>query len=156
MGQQCGSVDTTSSSCGIFVCFRRSLLWLEKRKKEDANLDGNLVDLVESIDAGNVDPVPLDHVNQVVGSRVAAEHHVCVVDLVLSADGLDLIHLNVRHGHCGADVQATPLLFAEGDVGGLLVQTDPIALELLLQHPLVCQGLEHVQHHEDERARPRD
>lgn len=60
-------------------------------------LDGDLVNLVQGIDAGDVDPVSLDDINQVIGRGITAEHEIRIVNLVLPANGLDLLCLNVGH-----------------------------------------------------------
>jgi len=68
-----------------------------EEKKMICHLDGDLVNFVQGVDAGNVDPVALNNINEVVG-RGIAEHEVSVVNLVFSTNGLDLVCLYV--GHC--------------------------------------------------------
>ena len=53
-------------------------------------LDGDLIDLVQQVDAGDVGPVSLDDIDEVVGRGVVPQCDVSVVDLVL---GQDRFHL---------------------------------------------------------------
>ena len=56
-------------------------------------------DLIEQVDAGDVDAVSLDDVDEVVGSGVTTQGYVRVVDLVLTQDRLDQIQIQLRLGH---------------------------------------------------------
>jgi hypothetical protein len=58
-------------------------------------------------------------------------------------------------GHCGGEVDAAFVLFAEVDGRRRLVEPDAKALQLLFDKPLVRHRLEAVQHDEDEIARAR-
>ena len=49
-----------------------------------SHLNGDLIDLVEDVDAWNVNAIALDHVNQIIYGRVAAESDIDVVDFVLA------------------------------------------------------------------------
>ena len=62
-------------------------------------LDGDLVNLVEHIDAGDVDSVALDHIDQLFSRGVVPQSDVCVVDPVLSKDSLCRIHVQLWLGH---------------------------------------------------------
>ena len=50
--------------------------------------DGQLVDLVQDVDAWNVPPVALDNVDELVDGGVAPAEYVAAHYLVLSADGV--------------------------------------------------------------------
>jgi hypothetical protein len=54
------------------------------RRTTTTDLDGDLVDLVEDIDTGNVNTIALNDVNELVGRCIAAERHVGVVNAVLA------------------------------------------------------------------------
>jgi hypothetical protein len=56
----------------------------------ESHLDGDLVDLVEQVDARDVGPVALDDVDQVVGRGVVSQRDVGVVNLILGQNRLDL------------------------------------------------------------------
>eukprot|EP00053_Salpingoeca_punica_P020781 m.212348 g.212348 ORF g.212348 m.212348 type:complete len:417 (+) comp20083_c0_seq1:2736-3986(+) len=119
-------------------------------------LDGDLVDLVQDVDAGDVHAVALDDINKLVLGRVALERNVRIVDAVLGEDGLDEVGVQVRCGHGAGEVDAAFLLFLQRDIGRLLVQPDAKAFQLILDDGFVPQRLQHVQHNEDEVASPRD
>lgn len=53
------------------------------------------------------------------------------------------------------EVDATLLLLLKVDVRRLFVETDAKSFEFLLNNALVLQRLEHVQHNQNEGARPR-
>ncbi|GIX66228.1 SET domain containing protein [Babesia caballi] len=118
--------------------------------------DGDLVDFVEHVEAGDVDAIPLDDVDDVVHGRVAADRERGVADAVLVADGLDdvLVHVIERHGVRHRDPAL--VLAGEGDVRRRLVESDPEALHLLFQQPLVVHRLGRVEHDQNEPAGPRD
>lgn len=61
--------------------------------------------------------------------------------------------IDMGQGHGARDIEATLVLLLEGDVWWLLVDANSEALELRLDHPLVRQGLVHVEHNEDQMAR---
>ena len=52
-------------------------------------LDGDLVDFVEDVQAGHVDAVSFNDIDQIVHRGVAADGDVCIVDLVFVEDGGD-------------------------------------------------------------------
>jgi len=118
--------------------------------------DCDLIDLVEHVDARDVETVAFDDIDEIISSSIATKRDICIGDLVLIADGLDgvFIHMSLRYGTRDSD--ATLLLPLEGDIGGFLVQTDTEALKLLLDEPLVCDGLQGVQHDENEVASASD
>lgn len=65
------------------------------------------------------------------------------------------IHIQLGVLHSGGEVNATLLLPPEGDGGRLLVEADAKAFQLVLYQLLVRDGLQAVQHNQDEVARPR-
>ena len=115
-------------------------------------LDRDLVDLVHNVDGRGVDSVSLDDVDKFVDRRVAAEDDVRVQDLVLVQDRLDRLLVQVAQRDARADVESSPLLLAESDVGRFLVEPNAESLQLFLDFSLVRQGLEAVQHDQDQIA----
>ena len=101
-------------------------------------LDGDLVNLVENVDAGDIDAVGLDHVDELVRVGVLAQDNVGVVDAVLSANGLDLLVIELGHGDRARNIQAALVLFAERDRRWLCVEADAVALEFALQDFLMA------------------
>mmetsp|Transcript_9571 Transcript_9571/g.23022 ORF Transcript_9571/g.23022 Transcript_9571/m.23022 type:complete len:257 (-) Transcript_9571:385-1155(-) len=118
-------------------------------------LERDLVDLVDGVDARDVHSGALDHVHHVVNATVALEMDVGVVDAVLGADGLDRFEVELWVGDARGQGDAPLVLLLEGQRRGLLVQPDAEPLELVLDEPLVGDGLEAVEHDDDEVARPR-
>ena len=59
-------------------------------------LDGQLVDLVQHVDAGDVPAIALDHVDELVDRGVASAEDVAAHDLVLPANGV--YYLMSQHG----------------------------------------------------------
>ncbi|KAJ8530370.1 hypothetical protein ON010_g14542 [Phytophthora cinnamomi] len=118
-------------------------------------LDRELVDLVEHVEARDVDAVALDLVDELVHGHVGAQRHVGVVDLVLVQDLVDRVGVQLALRDRGLEVDAAALLAAEDHVGRLLVEADAEALELELDELLVRGGLHGVQHDEDDVARAR-
>eukprot|EP00047_Mylnosiga_fluctuans_P001872 m.222272 g.222272 ORF g.222272 m.222272 type:complete len:496 (+) comp10733_c0_seq1:131-1618(+) len=119
-------------------------------------LDGDLVDLVEHVDGGDVHAVALDDVDQLVLRRVIAQHNVRVVDAILAEDGLDRVEVQVRRRDHRRQVDAALLLAAERDVWRLPVQPDAEALELTLDDLLVPERLQDIKADEDQIARTRN
>lgn len=115
-------------------------------------LDADLIDFVEQVDARDIDAVPLDDVDQVVGRRVVPQRDVGVVHLVLGQNGLHGVQVELGLGDGGVEVDASLVLPPEVDVGRRFVQPDAEALQLVLQQLLVVQRLQDVQHHEDQVA----
>jgi hypothetical protein len=73
-------------------------------------LDGELVDLVQHVDAGDVASIALDHVDQLVDGGVAAAEDVSAHDLVLPADHeYDLVREDGLRHH-GLEVDGALLL----------------------------------------------
>lgn len=115
-------------------------------------LDADLIDLVEQVDARDVNPVALDDVDEVVGRRVVLEHDVRVVDLVLAQNRLHRVQIQLRLGHRRVQVDSAFVLLLEVDVGWLLVEPQAETFQLVFQQLLVMQRLQHIQHHEDQVA----
>lgn len=69
----------------------------EGERERSIDLNGDLINFVEGIDAGNVNSISLDDINEIVSGSVTAEDEVSVVDLVFSANSLDLVVLNHSH-----------------------------------------------------------
>ncbi len=119
-------------------------------------LDRYLVNLVQQVDARDVDSVSLDNVNQIVGRGVVSQRDVRVVDLVLGQDRADEVEVELALRDERLEVDAALVLLAEDDVWRFLVEPDPVALQLSLDDPLVPERLENVQDDEDEAAGPGD
>ena len=63
-------------------------------------LEGDLIDLVQQVDAWDVSPVAFDDVDKVVGCGVVPQSDVRVVDLVLGQDRFNLyqkVEMNNLH-----------------------------------------------------------
>ena len=69
--------------------------------------------------------------------------------------GTRTVHVELGVLHGGAEVDATLLLAPEADGRWLLVQADAKALQLVLYQLLVREGLQAVQHDQDQVARAR-
>lgn len=69
--------------------------------------------------------------------------------------GTRTVHVELGVLHGGAEVDATLLLAPEADGRRLLVQADAKALQLVLYQLLVREGLQAVQHNQDQVARAR-
>ena len=107
-------------------------------------LNGNLINLVQDIDAGNVDSITLDNINQIINRRITPEINIRIVDLVFRQHGLYRILVNVVQRDVAGHVDPASLLFPEIDVGRLLVQPDPVALQFLFNDSFVSQGFQHI------------
>jgi len=114
--------------------------------------DSDLIDLVEHVNARDVETIAFDDIDEIISSSIAAKRDIGVGDLVLVADGLDGIFVHVGLSHGARHSDTTLLLLLESDVRGLLVQTDAETFELLLDEPLVGDGLQGVENDENEIA----
>ena len=74
---------------------------------------------------------------------------------ILVEDGLDSVQVQLRLWNHGLHVDPSLVLLLEDDVGRVLVQPDPEALQLPLQDLLVPEGLQNVEDDEDEVGGPR-
>lgn len=115
-------------------------------------LDCDLVDLVEDINAGDIESVSFDDIDELIDSGVASEADISVRDLVLTEHSLDGILVDVCQIDGLGDADTALFFLLEGDVGGLLVEPDSEPFKLLLNELLVGDGLERVEHDEDEVA----
>jgi len=114
--------------------------------------DGDLIDLVEHINARDIEAVAFNDIDEIISGGIATKGDICVGDLVLVADGLDgvLVHVGLWHGAGHGDT--TLLLLLERDVGRLFVQTDTETFKLLFDESLVSDRLQSIKHDEDEVA----
>ena len=122
--------------------------------KEVKLLNGDLIDLVDHINAGDVDTVAFDDINEIVYSGIAAELKGSVRNLVLMADRLDGVlrepgHLDILRFHDG---NTTLVSLLNGNIRPLLVESDTETLKLTLNYAFVSQWLECIEHNEDQRA----
>ena len=118
-------------------------------------LDGDLIDLVEAVDARYVDAVALDHVDQVVDGRIAAHNDVGVVNAILAENGLDCVQVELAIGRHHLQVDAALLLSLEVNIRRLLVEPNAEAFQLVLQYLLVQQRPKHVEHNKNQAASAR-
>jgi len=112
-------------------------------------LDGDLIDLVQQIDAGYVNAVAFDHIDQVVTGGIISQSNVRIVDLVLGQNGLDQIRVQLGLGNHAVQIDAALVLPLVVDIWWFLVQPDAKALQLVLQEFLVAERFQAIQHHED-------
>ena len=63
-------------------------------------LEGDLIDLVDSIDTGHIDPTALDDIDEVISGSIVAESDVSVVHPVLTADRLYSVEVKVGGSDC--------------------------------------------------------
>jgi hypothetical protein len=97
---------------------------------------------------------PTANVDQFVQRGVAPKGDLAVRQLVLGQDSFDLVRLQIGQGDRVGYRDAALLALLDEDVGRLLVEPDAKALELALDDLLVFEGLEDVQHYEEEIAGP--
>merc|ERR1719264_128623 len=81
----------------------------------------DLVNLVQQVDAGYVVPVPLDNVDEIVNSGVAAKSDVSIGNSVFPEDLLDQIKVKLGLGHHDLQVDPPLVLLLEDNVGRRLV-----------------------------------
>lgn len=112
-------------------------------------LDTDLINLVQQIDARDVNAIALDHIDQIVRGGVEAQRDVRIVNLVLGQNGLDRVQIQFGLGNGCGQIDAALVLAPVIDVRRFLVQANAEALQLVLEQFLVVQRLQDVQHHED-------
>lgn len=97
-------------------------------------LDGYLVDLIQHIDARNIDSVALDHINQLINCRVASDVYVGIGESVLMANSFDCViaHVGQFESERLYNVETTFFLSLNHDVGWLLVESHTEAFQLVL------------------------
>lgn len=141
----------------VYVCLRgdahriralRELLYLLSREQ---------FALVHDVDRRYVHAVALEHVDEVVDCRRLVEVHHRVADAVRVAQHVeyDLVgQLRLRTRR--RDSNAVPVANVDADARRALVELDTVTAELVLEYAQQRQRLAPVEHHKDERARPRD
>jgi len=77
-------------------------------------------------------PISFDDINKIIDRGIAAENDVSIGDLVLCEDSSCGVFIEIGLRHHETQVQASFILFAEGDVGRLFVETDSKALDFSL------------------------
>ena len=83
-----------------------------------------MIDLVDGVNARDVNSRPLYHINQVINSRVVSQVHVGIVDAVLRAHGLDGVQVEIGNCHSGRQADAALLLSSKGEVGRFIVEPE--------------------------------
>lgn len=103
-------------------------------------VEGDGIDLVERIQAGDVFTVAFNHIDNVVFGSVAFDQHICVTDLVFLENGLNsLVADSVGVYHTRN--RNSPLVFSlEINLRRLLVESDSEALKLVLDDLLMSHG----------------
>ena len=103
-------------------------------RQEVQLLHGDLIDLVDGVYARDVNPRPLDHVDELLVRAVLVQLHVRVLDLVLAQDVLH--RFLVEEGRLAVVVRRERypalVLLSKRDLRGLSVEADAEALELVL------------------------
>ena len=117
-------------------------------------LHGDLVNLVDGVDARDVHAAALDDVDEVLVRAVVVQLDVRVLNPVLRQDLLHGVFVQVSRLSrvVRGEVDAALLLGAVRDLRRRLVQADPESLELVLDQAFVRQGLERVEHDDDDVA----
>lgn len=112
------------------------------------------VNLVENVDAGNVNAISLNNIDQVIHCVVRFEYDVAVGDSVLMQDSPDRV---VRHsmrlvamGSC--DIDTATILPLKSDVWFRGVESDAEAFKFALDDALVSHGLLTVKHDQKQGA----
>ena len=115
-------------------------------------LQRDSIDLIEHVEAGNVHSRALDDVDQVVRSSIFSEDDVGVVDAVFAQNGLACVGVKVRVLDHGLKVDTALVFTPKLDVGGVLVQADPEAFQLVLDLLLVSDWFHRVEDDQDQVA----
>lgn len=108
--------------------------------------DGDLIDLVHGLDAGSVDSVAFDNVDELVDSAVLFEVDVSVGNPVLVADGFDgvFVHFGEFEAVSFHDTETALILALDVDLRWSLVESDSETFQLTLNDLLMCDGLDHI------------
>jgi hypothetical protein len=80
-------------------------------------LNGDGIDLVINVDALDVLPIALDHIDKLINVVVAPEGNMSVVHLVLVHDVHHHLLVNLGQLAIGVELHTSGLLFLDGDVG---------------------------------------
>jgi len=117
-------------------------------------LNGDGVDLVEDVEAGDVHSVLFNDINQLVHGGVLTEVDVAVGHLVLVEDAPDgvISHFGHVQAHLLSDVNATFILLLQLNEGQLLVESNSETFQLTLDNSLVGERLEAIEDNKDEGA----
>lgn len=117
-------------------------------------MDGNRVDLVEDVDAGDVNTVALNDINELVHCRVHFERNVTAVNSVLFQNGNNRVFTHVGHFDTKSlgDGHTTLVLPLEDDVGSRLVEPNTETLKFSLDDALVGQRLLAIEHDKNQGA----
>jgi len=120
--------------------------------------NGDRVNLVEHIKAGNVDAIALDDINELIHGAVLSEGDIAVADSVLVQNGTNSVVSHLGHGHAVSldDMGTATILSLECDCGSSAVETDTEALKLALNNALICHRLLAIKHDQNERASARN
>ena len=116
--------------------------------------DGDGVNLVENIDARDIDAVAFDDVDEVIHGVVLLKVDVAVGDFVLVQNRSDRV---VSHlVHCAAvsprNVDSTAIFSLQSNSRLFCVESDAETCELSLNDPLVSHGLLAIKHDQNEGA----
>jgi len=114
-------------------------------------LDGNLVDLVQNINAGHVNSVSFDNVDELVNCRVASDVHVGIRKSVFMANCFDCViaHVSEFEAKRFYHVETAFFLSFNNDVWWSLVESDAEALQLILDLSSMRQWLHNIQNNQD-------
>ena len=85
-------------------------------------LESDLIDLVDGIDTGHVDPTALDNIDEVISGCIVAQSDVSVVHPVFTANRLDSVEVKVGRSDCRRQIDTTFVFFPECQIRWLLVQ----------------------------------
>mmetsp|Transcript_7865 Transcript_7865/g.20466 ORF Transcript_7865/g.20466 Transcript_7865/m.20466 type:complete len:232 (-) Transcript_7865:276-971(-) len=125
---------------------------MRKLSQELQLLHCQLIDLVEHVNAGNVRPVTLHYVDEVIGGSVALQYHVCIHDTVLGKDSFHRVKVHLRAWYSRLKVDASAILPPQHDVGRLLVQPNAEPFQLILDFLLLVEWAKGIEHDDNERA----
>jgi hypothetical protein len=110
------------------------------------------VNLVKSIQAGDVFSISFDDIDDIVFSGIALETNIGIVDLVLSENGLDgLVADTIGVDHTG-DCYATLVLLLEINVWRALVESNSETFEFVFDDSFVLHWAGCVQHDNNQIA----
>ena len=122
--------------------------------KEVKLFDCDRVNLVQNVDARNVDSVALNNIDKVIHGVVLSEDDVAVADFILVQNRPDSVirHLGQLDAVALGNGDTATVLPLQLDGGLFLVETDAEAFKLTLNDSLVSHGLLAVKHDQNESA----
>jgi len=102
-------------------------------------LNGDGIDLVEDIDAGHINAISLNNINQVIHCVIISEDDIAVSNFVLVHDRSNGIISHLSHVDAVSlgDGDATTILLLELDGWPLLVKADAETFEFTLNNTLI-------------------